>query len=101
VQLAAQAGGNLVHDMGYIESGLTASYEMLVTMDEVAGLVGRLMGGIEISEETLALDLIDQVGPGGHFLGEAHTVRHFRENWYPTLLTGSTARPGRSRGASP
>ena len=86
VQLAAQAGGNLVHDMGYIESGLTASYEMLVTMDEVAGLVGRLMGGIEVSEETLALDLIDEVGPGGHFLGETHTVRHFRKNWYPTLF---------------
>jgi trimethylamine--corrinoid protein Co-methyltransferase len=86
VQLAAQTGGNLVHDMGYIESGLTASYEMLVTMDEVAGLVGRLMGGIEVSEETLALDLIDKVGPGGHFLGETHTVHHFRKNWYPTLF---------------
>ena len=85
VLLAAQAGGNLVHDMGYIESGLTASYEMLVAMDEVAGLVGRLMGGIEVNEETLALDLIDDVGPGGHFLGETHTVRHFRENWYPNL----------------
>jgi trimethylamine--corrinoid protein Co-methyltransferase len=85
VLLAAQSGGNLVHDVGYIESGLTASYEMLVSMDEVVGTVARFMEGVEVSEETLALDVIDQVGPGGHFLGEMHTLRHFRENWYPKL----------------
>jgi len=85
VLLAAQSGGNLVHDMGYIESGLTTSYEMLVSMDEVVGMVKRFMEGVEVSEEDLALDVIDQVGPGGHFLGEMHTVRHFRENWYPRL----------------
>jgi trimethylamine--corrinoid protein Co-methyltransferase len=86
VLLAAQCGGNLVHDVGYIESGLTASYEMLASMDEIIGLVARFMQGIEVDEETLALDAIDQVGPGGHFLGETHTYRHFRENWYPRLL---------------
>jgi trimethylamine--corrinoid protein Co-methyltransferase len=85
VLLAAQSGGNLVHDVGYIESGLTASYEMLVSMDEVVGTVKRFMEGVEVSEETLALDVIDRVGPGGHFLGEMHTLRHFRENWYPKL----------------
>jgi trimethylamine--corrinoid protein Co-methyltransferase len=86
VLLAAQSGGNLVHDVGYIESGLTTSYEMLVSMDEVVGTVKRFMEGVEISEETLALDVIDEVGPGGHFLGEPHTARHCRENWYPTLF---------------
>jgi trimethylamine--corrinoid protein Co-methyltransferase len=85
VLLAAQCGGNLVHDVGYIESGLTASYEMLVSMDEVVGTVARFMEGVEVSEEALALDVIDRVGPGGHFMGEPHTLRHFRENWYPTL----------------
>jgi trimethylamine--corrinoid protein Co-methyltransferase len=84
--LNALAGGNLIHDVGYIESGLTASYEMIVSMDEVAGLVNRFMGGLEVTEETLALDVIDRVGPGGHFLEEDHTYRHFRENWYPGLL---------------
>jgi len=86
VLLAALSGGNLIHDVGYIESGLTASYEMLVSMNDIVGLVKRFMGGLEITEETLALDVIDQVGPGGHFLSEAHTVRHLRENWYPKLL---------------
>jgi len=85
VLLAAQSGGNLVHDVGYIESGLTASCEMLVHMDEVVGTVKRFMEGVEVSDETLALDVIDRVGPGGHFMGEMHTLRHMRENWYPTL----------------
>ena len=84
--VTALSGGNLVHDVGYIDSGLTSSFEMLVSMDEVAGLVKRIMGGVEVSGETLALDVIDKVGPGGHFLGEDHTYRHFRENWFPKLL---------------
>ncbi len=84
--LNALAGGNLIHDVGYIEAGLTASYDMIVAMDEVAGLVGRFMEGIEVTEETLALDVLDQVGPGGHFLEEDHTYRHFRRNWLPRLL---------------
>jgi trimethylamine--corrinoid protein Co-methyltransferase len=86
VLLTALSGGNLIHDVGYIESGLTASYEMLVSMDEIAGLVKRLMRGVEITEETLALDVIDHVGPGGHFLEEKHTLRYFRDNWFPKLF---------------
>ncbi len=55
-------------------------------MDEVIGMVRRMMEGIEVSEEALALEAIDQVGPGGHFLSEDHTRRHFRGNWFPNLL---------------
>jgi len=86
VMLAAQSGGNLIHDVGYIESGLTTSYEMLVTMNEFVGLTERFMEGVTVTKETLALDVIDKVGPGGHFLSEDHTLRHFRENWYSKLL---------------
>jgi len=86
----ALIGGNMSHDVGYINSGLTASMEMVVMSDEVIGLVRRIMGGIEATEETMALDVIDQVGPGGHFLGEVHTRQHFRENWYPTLINRTT-----------
>jgi trimethylamine--corrinoid protein Co-methyltransferase len=84
--ITALGGGNLIHDVGYVESGMTTSYEMLVAMNEVAGLVKRFMRGVEITEESLALDVIDQVGPGGHYLGEDHTFQHFRENWIPELL---------------
>jgi trimethylamine--corrinoid protein Co-methyltransferase len=88
--ITALSGGNLIHDVGYIESGLTASYEMLVAMDEIAGLVKRFMRGVEITEETLALEVIDEVGPGGHFVDRGHTFRHFRQNWFPRLLDRAT-----------
>lgn len=80
-------GGNLVHDVGYIESGLTTSYEQLVVSNEIAGMVRRIIRGFDISEETLALDLINSVGPGGEYLSSAHTLRHFKKNWFPDLLS--------------
>jgi trimethylamine--corrinoid protein Co-methyltransferase len=86
----ALAGGNLSHDVGYIEYGLTASMEMTVMNDEIIGLVRRILGGIEVSAETMALEVIDQVGPDGNFLEQDHTLQHFRENWYPTLLDRSS-----------
>jgi trimethylamine--corrinoid protein Co-methyltransferase len=87
--LTALGGGNLIHDVGYVESGMTASYQQLVSMNEVAGLVKRIMRGVELNSETVPLDLIDRVGPGGHFLGEEHTFNHFRRNWIPELFDRS------------
>lgn len=82
----ALSGANLVHDIGYMEAGLTCSYEMIVICDEVISLVRRLLAGIEFSHETLALDALHEVGPGGDFMGASHTARHFREVWYPNVL---------------
>ncbi len=65
---------------------MTACYEQLVLMDEVAGLVKRFMRGIEIDDESIALDVIDSVGPGGQFLDHEHTYQHFRRNWNPGLF---------------
>jgi trimethylamine--corrinoid protein Co-methyltransferase len=89
MMITALGGGNLIHDVGYIESGLTASYNQLVSMNEVAGLVKRFMRGVEISTETIALDAINQVGPGGQFLDHPHTYKHFRSNWVPELFDRS------------
>ena len=82
----ALSGANLVHDLGYLESGLTGSFQMVVVCDETVSFVRRLLSGIELSDETLALEVIDEVGPGGDFLGSAHTMRHFRSIWMPALL---------------
>jgi trimethylamine--corrinoid protein Co-methyltransferase len=84
--VSALSGGNLIHDLGYLEGGLTASYELIVAMDEVAGLVKRYMRGVELDDESMALDVIQQVGPGGHYIGAEHTYHHFRENWIPRLF---------------
>lgn len=84
--VAALNGANLVHDVGYLESGLTCSLELLVSMDEVIGMIKRLMGGIELSPSAMALDLIDRVGPGGDYLATDHTFENYKKDWYPTLL---------------
>jgi len=82
----ALCGANLVHDVGYVESGMTCSYEMIVICDEVIGFARRLLGGFEISPETLALDVIDEVGPGGEYVTTDHTLRHYRKCWYPRVF---------------
>jgi trimethylamine--corrinoid protein Co-methyltransferase len=82
----ALTGANLVHDVGYVESGMTCSYEMIVICDEVLGFARRLLDGIEISPETLALDVIDAVGPGGEYVSTDHTLHNFRRCWYPRLF---------------
>jgi len=84
--MQALCGANLVHDVGYLESGLTSSYEMVAAIDEVISMVKYIMSGVEINEETLALDVIDRVGPGGNFIDDKHTLRHFRGGWFPRLL---------------
>ena len=79
-------GGHIVHDLGYLESGLTGSLAQLVICDEILSWLGHFVRGVEINDETLALDLIDEVGPDGQFLDSDHTLRHFRELWYPSLF---------------
>ena len=86
VLMAKLSGANLIHDVGYLESGLTTSFEMIVLTDELVALADTLMKGIEISDETLMLDEIDRVGPGGHFMDTDQTLVRFRDFWYPSLL---------------
>ncbi|MGQ9599330.1 MAG: trimethylamine methyltransferase family protein [Anaerolineae bacterium] len=87
VVVAMLSGANLIHDVGYLESGLLGSFDMLVMSNEVIGLAKRILGGITVTPETLAVEVIERVGPGGHYLNQEHTRRHFRaETWLPTLM---------------
>lgn len=90
ILMAAWMGTNLVHDVGYLEFGLTYSFDLLVLCNEFIGQVRRLMEGIRIDKDQLAVDVIKQVGPGGHFLDSEHTFRHFRDNWQPELTDRKT-----------
>ena len=82
----ALAGGHLIHDSGYLESGRTGSLAQLAICDEIAAWIRAAIAPVEITDETLALDLIDELGPDGSFLDTPHTFTHFRERWYPTLI---------------
>ena len=86
VLMAKFSGANLIHDVGYMESGLTTSFEMIVLTDELIAMTDHIMKGIEVSENTLMLDELDTVGPGGHFLDTEQTLKRFRDFWFPGLL---------------
>jgi trimethylamine--corrinoid protein Co-methyltransferase len=80
------AEADLIIGAGALDSAATYSYEQLVIDDEIAGGLARIAGGLEVNEETLALDAIRNVGIGGHFLAEKHTMTHVRnEQWFPSL----------------
>ncbi len=82
----ALSGGNIVHDLGYLESGLCYSLAQLAICDEILGWLEHFIRGVEVNDETLALDLIDEIGPDGQYLDSDHTLAHFRERWYPTII---------------
>lgn len=84
--ISALSGAHLVHDVCYLDTALVSAYEVTVLGNEIIAMVKEIMKGIEFTEETMALDVIDQVGPAGNYLGEEHTLKHFRDNWYPELL---------------
>jgi len=83
---SALMGANLVHDVAMMDQVSVVSPEFLVLLQEVYEMIEVLMPGVPVSSETLALDVMDKVGPGGSYLAEEHTLRHFREIWYPRLF---------------
>jgi|WetSurMetagenome_2_1015567.scaffolds.fasta_scaffold85421_2 trimethylamine---corrinoid protein Co-methyltransferase len=85
--LAAMDGANLIHDIGYLGQGLLGSPAAIVMSDEIVSYVKRIMRGFEMDREHMAIDLMRKVGPGGNYLAEKHTVKHFRtELWQPKLI---------------
>jgi trimethylamine--corrinoid protein Co-methyltransferase len=84
--IPALAGLNLTCGMGLIASENTMSPEGLVIDDEIVSIVKKIISGIEVTDETVALDLMKKVGPKGSFLTERHTLEHFkREIWIPKI----------------
>jgi len=87
VVLSALSRATLVHDVGFLDCADIGSLELLVMNDEIIAMARRVMRGIEINDETLMLDLIDEVGPGGEFISTVETARRCRtEIWNPTLM---------------
>jgi trimethylamine--corrinoid protein Co-methyltransferase len=87
IVLTALSGTNLIHDVSYLQSGLCGSPDFTVMCDEMIGMTRRILQGIEVNSETLALDVINAVGPGRDFTAEEHTMKHFKSQaWYPGLL---------------
>jgi len=75
---AAMAGANLIYGAGMLDSGLIFSYTQLVIDNDIFKMVRKVMQGIHVDDENLAVDIIKSVGPGGDFLMQAHTMKYMR-----------------------
>ena len=84
------AGGNIIHDLGYLESGMTFSFAQLLICTEIVNWIKGYMKPIPVDDEFLALELIAEKGPDGQYLETEHTRKHFRERWYPDLFERKT-----------
>jgi len=76
---------DIARGLGGLERGRSTSLEAFVIDNEIIDYALRFAQGLEVNDETLAIDVIDKVGPGGIFLGEKHTLKHFRERWMSRL----------------
>ena len=77
--LAVMAGANLNNCAGTLESNYAVSLAQLVIDDDIAKRTKRILEGMAFDEETLAADLIKEIGPGGQYLGNPHTLQHMRQ----------------------
>ncbi|MEM7076040.1 MAG: trimethylamine methyltransferase family protein, partial [Pseudomonadota bacterium] len=98
---ALMGGANLVlHGAGWLEGGLTASAEKFIIDIEMLQMFAELFKPVEVTEDTLGLDAISDVGHGGHFFGTAHTLARFEQAFYSPLLSDwSNYENYRDRGA--
>jgi len=76
---------DVIPGLGRLEGGRLTSPEALVIDNEIINFALRFIQGFEVNDGTLAVDVIHKVGPGGIFLGEKHTLEHFRERWMPKI----------------
>lgn len=84
--MAALAGANLIYGPGMLESGITFDFAQLVMDNEFARMIRHTVDGFAVNAENLATEVIAAVGPAGHFLDRAHTLRHMRTQSQPRLI---------------
>jgi trimethylamine--corrinoid protein Co-methyltransferase len=84
--MAALTGSDMLLGCGLLHGSRILSYEQMIMDCEIYSIVRKMMAGISVDEESLALDTIRAVGPGGHFLTQKHTKQHMRDQWQPRLM---------------
>jgi trimethylamine--corrinoid protein Co-methyltransferase len=83
----ALAGASLIYGAGMLESGMTCDLGQMVMDNEAIALIRQFVRGVAVTDETLAVDVIEAVGPAGNFISTAHTRRHMREASQPRLFS--------------
>jgi len=79
-------GANIIHDVGFMDAGLQGSLQMIAICNEILGFIRAATAGVVVDDETLALDVIEDLGPTGSYLSHPHTLRHYKEPFYSKLI---------------
>ena len=77
----------MLHGAGWMEGGLVASFEKMILDAELLQMMGEFLQPLTVDEDSLALDAIREVGPGGHFFGSAHTLARYEHAFYAPMLS--------------
>lgn len=86
ILLAALDGANLIHDIGYLGQGLIGNPALIVMDNEIISYVKRILRGFDLTRKTMAVDVIRQVGPGGQFMSDDHTLEFYKQEQWRTQL---------------
>ena len=78
-------GANIVHDVGFMDAGMQGSLQLIAHVQRYLGFLRAATRGVPVNDETLALDVIEELGPTGDYLGHEHTMRHYKEPFYSKL----------------
>jgi len=84
--MTALAGANVIYGLGMIESGITFDYGQLVMDNEFAGMIKHAVNGIPVNDETLSVDIINEVGPFKDFISHESTFNYMRSQSQPMLI---------------
>ena len=98
--IPALAGANLIYGLGMLDSALTWDYAQMVMHNEFARMIKRVVGGIELNDETMQADLIAEVGPGGEFITREHTFKNMRQLSQTELIDRRTRRVWQEEGGT-
>lgn len=93
-------GANIVHDVGFMDSGMQGSLQLQVLCNDWLGFLRAMTAGVTVDDETLALDVIAELGPTGNYLEHEHTMRHYREPYYSKLADKGTYASWQKKGAT-
>ncbi|UCH24106.1 MAG: trimethylamine methyltransferase family protein [Deltaproteobacteria bacterium] len=88
--IPALAGANLIYGVGMLDSALLWDYASAILQNEFLDMVLKVVEGIRVSEENIAMDVIRDVGPAGEFITHEHTYENFRRLSHPTLMNRDT-----------
>lgn len=96
--MAMLVGSDICGALGMLENFTTLSYEQILIDYEMYTMMVKIAGGIDVNDETMALNTISKVGPEGHFLSEKHTLAHTKDVWMPIISDATQYATWKQRG---